>query len=270
MATLPLRDGLATCARSARAPSKATQRSDVTSSKSSAARRLRELAIVLAGALALHVALLWPSLAGERVMLPADLLSPPSIYLPPPEDGPAEPPKNTLVTDLVFTLALHGDLAREQIREGRWPLWNPYSYCGAPLLGAAQAQALSPFSLVQIAMPLEFPRTLAWAQLLRACAAALGAFLCFRGTFRARAWPATFGAWMWTLSGFATMWTGFPHAEVVLELPLLVFAIDRTLARPRGLGLAGLAVVVALMLVAGHPSTAATAFLGAGAIGAWL
>jgi hypothetical protein len=233
-------------------------------------RRLRELGAFVLGALLLHAALLAPSLFGDRVLLPADLLGAPNVYLPASEGAPRPEPRNTVVSDVVYTLALHGELAREQLRSGRWPLWNPYNSCGAPLLGGAQAQAFSPFSLLQIALPLEFPRGLAWAHLLRATFGALGAYLAFRHVLRARHGPAALGGWIWSLHGFATLWIGFPHAEVALELPWLVFALWSAIRRPRGLGLAGVAATTALLLLAGHPGTAATAFVGAFVLGAAL
>jgi len=222
------------------------------------------------GALLVQAALLGPSLTGRKVLLPADLLAAPNVYLPLTDAANRVEPQNTLVSDVVFTLALHGELARRQLREGRWPLWNPYSYCGAPLLGGAQAQALSPFSWIQLASPLEFPRNRPWAAALRALFGALGAFAFFRNVLRARFWPAAIGGWIWPLGGFATMWAGFPHSEVVLELPWLVVAVAACLRRPRGLGLVGLAAITALMLVGGHPATAATAMIGAAVLGAWL
>jgi hypothetical protein len=233
-------------------------------------RRLRELAGFLLGALLLHAALLAPSLFGDRVLLPADLLGAPNVYLPASEGAPRPEPRNTVVSDVVYTLALHGELAREQLRSGRWPLWNPYNYCGAPLLGGAQAQAFSPFSLLQIALPFEFPRGLAWAQWLRATFGALGAYLAFRHVLRVRHGPAALGGWIWSLHGFATLWVGFPHAEVALELPWLVLAFASTVRRPSGLGLAGVAAATAVLLLAGHPGTAATALVGAGVLGAAL
>ena len=36
--------------------------------------------------------------------------------------------------------------ARDQIRDGQLPLWNPYSYAGMPLLGDVQSALMYPLT----------------------------------------------------------------------------------------------------------------------------
>src|SRR5438046_8730925 len=58
-------------------------------------------------------------------------------------------PKNSLLADPVFTFEPWEELIRRAFSEHRWPLWNPYSFMGSPLLGNGQISAFTVFSLPQ-------------------------------------------------------------------------------------------------------------------------
>src|SRR5207247_9796213 len=56
-------------------------------------------------------------------------------------------PKNSLLAAPVFTFEPWEELIRRAFSEHRWPLWNPYSFMGSPLLGNGQISAFTVFSL---------------------------------------------------------------------------------------------------------------------------
>src|SRR5207249_11962265 len=57
--------------------------------------------------------------------------------------------KNSLLADPVLTFEPWEELIRRAFSEHRWPLWNPYSFMGSPLLGNGQISAFTIFSLPQ-------------------------------------------------------------------------------------------------------------------------
>lgn len=219
---------------------------------------------MLLGLLATQLVSLWPSLIGDKALLPLDLLAQPDMYLPRAPATPRIEPQNLLVSDLVLVIYPTAELARDELRAGHVPLWNPYSFCGAPLLGGATASVFSPFNLLHLAFDADSPRALAWVQLARALATACGAYLFFRRALHTRFWPAAVGACCWPHCGFLLLTSGFPVAEVVMWLPWMLLSIDELVRRPIGFGSVGLALTTAAVLCAGHPGTAAQVLIAAG------
>ncbi|MCU0727445.1 MAG: hypothetical protein MUE73_16930, partial [Planctomycetes bacterium] len=218
-------------------------------------RSARRLGPLFLGLLAAEALLHGPSLAGQRILLPTDCLA--DLDLPVPGDG--RPPRAALLTDLVTQLEPFRAFAASEVRAGRFPLWNPFTYCGSPLLATGQAGVLSPFMAIRYLFPSPF--AIAWIGLALTLFAGTGAFLFFRYGLRARLWPARFGGMVFPFAGFMLYWHGFPHAETVAWLPWLLLAADRSARRPGGGGPFGLSLGVSGTLLAGHPGTAAPVFL---------
>ena len=57
------------------------------------------------------------------------------------------PFKNYLITDPVRQQYDWRKLAIEQFKKGQFPLWNPYSFSGTPLLANFQTAAFYPFNI---------------------------------------------------------------------------------------------------------------------------
>jgi len=152
--------------------------------------------------------------------------------------------------------------AISELRAGRFPLWRPGVYGGAPFLAQNQPAVLSPLHLLDYAW--ESPRVLAWREMLKALLAGTGAFLFFRVALGAGFWASAFGAWCFPLCGFLVLWANHPHSSVALWLPWILLATERTLRFPRGLGPIGLAATTALALVSGHSGVAAHVMMGSG------
>src|SRR5262249_9191208 len=54
--------------------------------------------------------------------------------------------RNPLIADPVVEFAPWEKLIATAFQERRWPLWNPYSFMGTPLLGNGQISAFTIFS----------------------------------------------------------------------------------------------------------------------------
>src|SRR5882724_4263394 len=206
----------------------------------------KRLGIVLAGIIFGQFVLYGPSLAGQKVLLPLDILADPHAYLPQSPRIPAVEPKDSFLVDLVFLFEPSRRFAASELHAGRLPMWAPYHYAGAPFVESK----FSPFLLFQCITA--SPIILAWAQLLEALVAGVGAYLFFKRVLRVGFWPAAIMAWGYPLTGFFVLWQGFSTSGAVCWFPWLLLAVDATVRQMSWLAAAGLAVATALTLVSGH------------------
>ncbi len=163
---------------------------------------------------------------------------------------------------VIFNLPLRMAFARI-VADGHAPLWNPYLFGGMPLFGSAQGGLLLPlnwFFLVfsaPVAMNLMMLATFALA--------GLGAFLYARRSGASVAGAIVTGlVWQW--SGFLVAQIGHTNIiHVASLLPWLLWTIDGYAATGRSTRGVMVAVVVALMVFAGHPQTLSYSLMLAGA-----
>lgn len=149
-----------------------------------------------------------------------------------------------------------------ELSAGRLPLWNPYTFAGAPFWADVQAAVFYPPSLLTLLLSAPWGFSL-FALELEAIAhfwlAASFMFLFCRDLTGSRA-AAVIAALTFTFSGYLT---GYPSQQLaVLEadiwLPLILFCLHRATTPPSishpWLILAGVAWAMALL--AGHPQSA--------------
>ncbi len=220
--------------------------------------KIIRLLIVLGGILAGQFILFGPSLTGQKILLPLDILARPGVYLP------TEPkfPHDYVLADLVTEWEPVRLFAISEFKAGRLPMWDPYQYAGCPLVCAR----FSPFFLLGCCS--SSPRILAWTQLLTAIVAGLGAYLFFRCSLRVSFWAAAIAAWCYPLTGFFTFWQGAPAGFPVLWLPWVLLAVDRTICRAK-FAPVGLSIVSGLTLVSGQIDTAGQTLLVSGLYAGW-
>src|SRR5258707_1255178 len=96
--------------------------------------KLTRLAIVLAGLVACQFVLYGPSLVGKKILLPLDILAAPGYYLPQTPEFTKIVPHNPVLSDIVCQFEPERRFAVEELRAGRFPMWAPYQYCGAPVV----------------------------------------------------------------------------------------------------------------------------------------
>ena len=143
---------------------------------------------------------------------------------------------------------------RSELLRGRFPLWMPSLGCGTPLHAAQQAAVtyplLTPFLLL-------FPANygLRFALVFHAALGYCGQFLLARRLGLTR--PASaFAALVFTLAGYPVAHLLAGHVNLLLAyglLPWSFLALVRLLARPGARAAAGLALVLGLLLLTGHP-----------------
>ncbi|HEV3007254.1 MAG TPA: hypothetical protein VGX78_22480, partial [Pirellulales bacterium] len=146
-----------------------------------------------------------PSLAGQKILLPLDVLANRNTYLPntPENREVSARAQLPVASDLVFNHEPFRRFVASELHAGRLPFWDPYCYAGAPCAWGF----LSPFEWIYFAW--QSPRALVWMQVAQSLVAATGAYHFFRRVPAVSFWPAAIGAWCYPLIGFFIVWTGF-------------------------------------------------------------
>ncbi|HEX3625778.1 MAG TPA: hypothetical protein VH280_10175, partial [Verrucomicrobiae bacterium] len=222
------------------------------------------LLIVVAG-VALGQAILYgPSLIGQRILLPLDLLALPGMYIPQTVETAKIVPHNFMLVDLIDVYEPARQFAASEIHQGRFPLWAPYQYGGVPFVWPKYSLFLFLESCVKS------PVVLAWVQLLAALVAGGGMYLFCRQTLRVSFWPAAVCAWCYPLTAFFVLWQGSAVPLPVCWLPWIFLCVDKIARRGGGaLAIVGLSVVTFLILTSGGIDVACQVLLGSGFFALW-
>lgn len=225
--------------------------------------RLMRWLVILGGSLIGQLVLYGPSLVGAKVLLPlGNLVGTP--YLAELADQPPEVDQSPVFSDQVMYYESSRRFATDEIRAGRWPVWDPNGYCGAPF---AHYGKFSPLNWLYFAFPV--PLTLAWIQVIKSMVGTAGAYLFFRRVVGARYWPAVVGGWAYPITGYLVLWQGFPLSAAVVWFPGLLTAVSITVRRPGGWGPVWVAVLTAMALLAGQPDVGVQVLAASGLFGVW-
>jgi hypothetical protein len=198
-----------------------------------------------------------------QTLLPYDLLS-----ILAPWRGPASPPQNGMMSDVLVQYVPWRTLYREALRAGELPFWNPYTLGGMPFFANQQSGVLYPFNLLFLPLSLE-TGFLVFVS-LHVLLTGLGMYVLLRQT-GLRPVAALTGALAWSYCGYLGIWQLWLSIPATLAwLPWCLYATSRLLAegRRRALGLLGLSV--ALMLLGGHLQFAFYGLLTTGLWALWL
>jgi hypothetical protein len=201
--------------------------------------------------IALMGLVLFPSaLLGGRVLSPSStvLFAPP--FLP---DRPTDLTRipNLALNDNTVLFEAHLALAREAIRGGHLPLWDPYVGTGRPL-GAQQGAPLFPVSWLAYLLP--FWHALGWIALIKLLIAGLGMALFCRAVGLGR--PASLiAAVVFPFSSEYISFLGHGQDINFAMAPWALLAGERLAATGGIRPAAGLGLALGLSLYSGHPET---------------
>jgi len=226
-------------------------------------RRASKLLIVVAGIILGQAILYGPSLIGEKVLLPLDLLTLQGYYIPSTPETVKIVPHNKVLIDLITQFEPARQFAISEIHQGRFPLWASYHYGGVPFVWPKY----SLFLLLECCT--RSPVILAWVQLFAALTAGIGMYFFCRQILQVSFWPATVCAWCYPLTAFFVLWQGFPTGLAVYWLPWIFLLVDKTVRGANPLAAMGLSVVTFLVLTSGHIDMAGQVLLGSGIYAAW-
>lgn len=161
-------------------------------------------------------------------------------------------PYNGMLNDVYTQMIPYRQAVREAIRHAEWPLWNRYTLSGDILAAAAQPAAYSPFTLLALLLPVAVSFTFTAAIFF--FLAALGAFV-FARELGCREQVAAFAAAGWMYSAGLAFFILWPIAESWALLPLVLLAVRLAVERPSIRSGLLLTIVLALLVLAGHPET---------------
>lgn len=173
-------------------------------------------------------------------------------------------PHNASATDVYAQFFPWRRTVQESWRRGEWPLWNPYMLCGHLLAAAVQSAPYSPFTLIACMLPaaVSFTYTASIALFL----AALGAFL-FARELDCSETAALVAAAGWAFASSTILYIETAMGFTSVYEPMLLLAARRVARVPRISSAVLLAIVLALMILAGHPETLFLAVVAGGAFG---
>jgi hypothetical protein len=194
--------------------------------------------------------LLHTSLFTGRGLVPADGV----LVAPPWVKSFQSKPSNYLLADQYTAFVPVKQFFSDELRRGRFPLWNPHLGSGMPSIASMQAAALYPINL--LVSPIGPFAGSGIAAFLKLFCAGMFMIMYLRRLGVSAVGRSAAGI-VYALSGFMIVWLGHPHVNAAVLLPLLLYFIEVQLSEPRRPRAAiGIAIAYAAMLLGGHPPTA--------------
>lgn len=163
---------------------------------------------------------------------------------------PGASARNPLLSEI--TLLFHPSTlyAAAAIHAGRFPLWNPHTFAGAPFFANPQTAVLFPLTALSYVLPPALALTL--MSVLKLSMAGVGMWWLLRRLAVGRG-PALIGGLTFAFNALLIVWLQWSYASAFVLLPLMFGMAEVVRARPGPRAAAGVAVIVALALLAGYP-----------------
>lgn len=195
--------------------------------------------------------LLGPSLVGSKLLTANDI-----VFFDAPFNAvrPASVtrPSNPYLADPVYVFHPQMQKAREAVRDGRLPLWDPDIGAGRPLLAAQLGAPLYPLTWLSFALP--FWLSLAWIAALRILIAGAGTWLlCRRLGLSAAA--STLAAVSFAFGSALVLAVEAPTVNIYALLPWILLSADRVVRGGRWTDAAFMGLLSGLTLLGGHPES---------------
>lgn len=161
------------------------------------------------------------------------------------------PVRNPITTDVVSFSYPMRTLAVEMLKNGNWPLWNPYILTGTPLLANFQS---APFTVTNI-FYFVTDTVSAWSLQIMAQHFLVAIFTCaLLRYWGLRKISSLFGSIIFAFSGFNTIWSQWnSHTLVAAFIPLSLLFFDKYLRFGKSKYGIALAFAIALQIFAGYP-----------------
>lgn len=159
------------------------------------------------------------------------------------------PVKNPAISDVYSNVYLWRQAAIDMMTRHEWPLWNPYSFAGTPLLGNWQSAAFYPLNIIMVLFGM------VWGWSLQVMLGPLLALLFMYVFLRELTLPklsAIFGSVVFAFAGFNTIFLEYSYpVHSGLWLPLLLLCIKRWLRTGKSWYLLAISGIIAIMIFAG-------------------
>lgn len=161
------------------------------------------------------------------------------------------PVKNNAQPDIITQIYPWRYFAINEIKQGRIPLWNPYSFSGTPHLANYQSAVLTPFNLLFF-LPLDFIDAWSLLVLLQPLLAGLFMYLFVR-KLKLSNYASLLSSFSFMFCGFITAWMGYATlAYSIIFIPLALFLIENHISSKRNIWLVLLSLTFPLSFFSGH------------------
>ncbi len=197
--------------------------------------------------------LILPFLVLGRALLPGKVLSPADnvvTFAPWAALAPGVAPVNPRLSDITFLFHPSILYGAEEIRAGRFPLWNPHVFGGAPFFANPQTALLFPLTALAYVLPPALALTL--MSVLKLSVAGVGMYWFLR-RLDVASLAALVGAVAFEFNALLVTWLQWSNTSPVVLLPLLFGVTELLRARPGVRPVGALALTVALAVLAGYP-----------------
>lgn len=134
------------------------------------------------------------------------------------------PVKNPVISDVFSQIFPWKYLAIEQFKNLQWPLWNPFSFTGNPLLANYQSAVLYPLNLF-----LFIPKNIGWGIFIfsQTFIAAFGMYLLLSLWLKSKI-AVVAGSIIFAVGGLMTTWLELGTAvHTICWLPLTLFCVEK-------------------------------------------
>ncbi len=162
--------------------------------------------------------------------------------------------QNMEINDVILQMVPWAHQVRQAWHSLEFPLWNSNSGCGYPLLANGQSSAFSPLRL--LGLPLTLSQSFSTEAALKLLIGLTFAYLYLRRRGASEIASIVTGV-SFGFSTFLIVWLQFPHAAVACMLPALFLAMDLLIERRSYNRYVFCTAIFTLLLLGGHPETAA-------------
>jgi len=218
--------------------------------------------IVLLVLLAAHIIQLSPFFLQKLLPFPGDILV--GFYFPWNSGGftgfdPFTQFKAQNTVDVIKQMYPWRDFAFEMIKKGEWPLWNPYSFSGMPLIANLQSAVFFPGHAISL-----FTSSISgWIFII------VGELLFFSWTSylflrsqKISQWASLFGAIVLSNLAYITLWhEQLVISESLLFLPLILLLVNRFAVDRKRINLLFVSFLLTFCVFGGHAQTGIYVFV---------
>ncbi|MBI4830382.1 MAG: hypothetical protein HY801_02270, partial [Candidatus Lindowbacteria bacterium] len=153
--------------------------------------------------------------------------------------------------DIRRSLYLFKKVAYDAMRQGEFPLWMPYLYCGMPLLASFLSTPFYPVDLAFVLLGIPLPVAFNWDLLFHLTTAQVFSFLFFRRLYGSRTAALFCSMWFWNVFFLGSIATGDAlNIRAMLLLPAVFYFVEAGLGesgRPWHFLLGSLAVSMQML-----------------------
>jgi hypothetical protein len=173
---------------------------------------------------------------------------------------PSFVPSNKLLNDATYLFDPWLMYTAQELAHGRFPLWNPHIFAGAPFFANPQSALLFPLTWIVLLLPITLALTVIAILKVFLTGLAMYWFLRLRAL---KPVAALMGAVTFMLNGTLIAWLQWSYSSTLMFFPLLFGAVEYSRTREGTRSIALLALIAAVAVFAGYPQGTVLGLLAA-------